>query len=92
MHRLCHLAEIQGDMTTLDLAMPRKQVCFACHEKSMLLRHHSPVVKGLCVDCHNAHSSNRRMLLRETTDTRRRNSELLPSRTENATGKTAKQP
>jgi predicted CXXCH cytochrome family protein len=68
---VCHLAETQGDMTTLNLTMPRKQICFACHEKSMSLRHHSPVVKRLCVDCHDAHSSNRRMLLREPTDTRK---------------------
>jgi hypothetical protein len=69
---VCHLAETQGDMTTLSLAMPRQQICFACHEKSMSLQRHSLGVKGICVDCHDAHSSNRRMLLREAFDTRRR--------------------
>jgi hypothetical protein len=68
---VCHLAQTQGDMTTLNLAMPRQQICFACHEKSMSLQRHSLGVKGMCVDCHDAHSSNRRMLLREAIDTRR---------------------
>jgi predicted CXXCH cytochrome family protein len=65
---VCHLARTQGDMTTLTLDMPKEQICFACHEKFMLLRDHSPVVKGLCIDCHDAHSSNRRMLLRNPAD------------------------
>jgi predicted CXXCH cytochrome family protein len=89
---VCHLAETQGDMTTLNLAAPKKQICFACHEKSLLLSRHSPVVKGLCEDCHDAHSSNRRMLLRETVDTRRSKSRLLPFLRINATRKAAKQP
>ena len=87
---VCHLAQTQGDMTTLNLATPRQQICFACHEKFMSLQRHSLGVKGLCVDCHDAHSSNRRMLLRQSAETRRRNSG--PSRTENATRKTADQP
>jgi predicted CXXCH cytochrome family protein len=51
-------------MTTLTLAMPKEQICFACHEKSAELRQHVPAVKALCVDCHDAHSSDQRMLLR----------------------------
>lgn len=69
---VCHLAETKGDMTTLNLAMPRQQICFACHEKSVSLQRHSPGVKGICADCHDAHSSRRRLLLREAIDTRRR--------------------
>jgi predicted CXXCH cytochrome family protein len=69
---VCHLAQTQGDMTILNLAMPRQLICFACHEKSVSLQRHSPGVKGICVDCHDAHSSDRRMLLREAIDTRRR--------------------
>lgn len=65
---VCHLAETQGDMTTLRLMMPKEQVCFACHEKSAELRRHSPVLKGQCVDCHDSHSSSRRMLLRGQSD------------------------
>lgn len=61
---VCHVARTRGDMTTLNLAMPKEQICFACHEKSAELQRHVPVVKGLCVDCHDAHSSERRMLLR----------------------------
>lgn len=62
---VCHLAKTQGDMTTLNLAMPKAQICFACHEKSAELQQHSPPAKGLCVNCHDSHSSARRMLLRE---------------------------
>jgi predicted CXXCH cytochrome family protein len=51
-------------MTTLTLAMPKEQICFACHEKSAELKQHVPAVKALCVDCHDAHSSEQRMLLR----------------------------
>ena len=48
---VCHVARTQGDMTTLTLAMPKEQICFACHEKSTELRQHSPAVKGSCLEC-----------------------------------------
>jgi len=65
---VCHLAKTQGDMTTLNLAMPKEQICFACHQTSTELQKHSPVVKGQCVDCHDAHRSSRRWLLREQAE------------------------
>jgi predicted CXXCH cytochrome family protein len=65
---ICHLAQTQGDMTTLSLIMPKEQICFACHEKSAELRQHTPVVQGRCVECHDSHSSDRRMLLRVAGD------------------------
>lgn len=37
---VCHLAKTQGDMTTLNLAMPKEQICFACNEKSAALKQH----------------------------------------------------
>ncbi len=61
---VCHVTRTQGDMTTLSLAMPKELICFACHEKSAQLQQHVPVVKGQCIDCHDAHSSDHRMLLR----------------------------
>jgi predicted CXXCH cytochrome family protein len=61
---VCHVARTQGDMTTLILAMPKEQICFACHEKSAALRQQVPAAKGQCMDCHDAHSSDQRMLLR----------------------------
>ena len=69
---VCHLAQTEGDMTTLNLAMPKEKICFACHEKSLQLQQHSPVVKGQgqCVYCHDIHSSSRRSLLREQADVR----------------------
>jgi predicted CXXCH cytochrome family protein len=62
---VCHLARTQGDMTTLTLLMPKSKICYACHEETSSVREHRPVVKGLCLDCHDAHSSNRHTLLRE---------------------------
>jgi predicted CXXCH cytochrome family protein len=62
---ICHLASTQGDLTRLNLIMPKEQICFACHEKSAELRQHSPQVNASCVECHDAHSSERPMLLRK---------------------------
>ena len=65
---VCHLAQTQGDMTTLTLLMPKSKICFACHEETGAVRDHRPVAKGLCLDCHDAHTSNQRMLMREPTE------------------------
>lgn len=67
---VCHLAQTQGDMTTLTLLMPKPKICFACHEEIVSVGQHRPAAKGLCLDCHDAHNSNRRMLLREETNAR----------------------
>ena len=61
---VCHLTRTQGDMTTVNLFMPKEQICFACHEQATEARQHPPTAKGRCVDCHDAHSSDQRMLLR----------------------------
>lgn len=61
---VCHVAMTQGDMTMVSLSMPKGKICFACHEESAAMRQHVPAVKGQCVECHDAHSSERRMLLR----------------------------
>ena len=76
---VCHLAQTQGDMTTLQLSLPKAEICFSCHEKSMMSREHSQGMKKLCVDCHDAHSSNRRMLLRDPLNTSQTNSLMSPS-------------
>jgi predicted CXXCH cytochrome family protein len=60
---VCHVSTTRGDMTTVSLSMPKTKICFACHEESVALRQHVPTVKGQCVDCHDAHSSDRKMLL-----------------------------
>ncbi len=62
---VCHLARTSGDMTTLTLLMPKPKICFACHEETWSVRQHRPVTKRPCLDCHDAHSSNQRMLLLE---------------------------
>lgn len=69
---VCHLSNTVGDMTTMDLAMPKEKICFACHEKSAESQRHSPVAKGQCVDCHDTHSSRRRSLLRDQVNVRHR--------------------
>jgi len=62
--QVCHLTQIQGDMTLVMLSMPKQKICFACHQESAAFREHVPTVKGQCLDCHDAHSSDRKMLLR----------------------------
>jgi predicted CXXCH cytochrome family protein len=61
---VCHLTQIQGDMTLVSLSMPKQKICSACHDEPAVLRLHTPAVKGQCLDCHDAHSSEQRMLLR----------------------------
>lgn len=61
---VCHVTQTQGDMMLVSLSMPKQKICFACHQESTALRQHVPAVKGQCVDCHDAHSSARKMLLR----------------------------
>ncbi|HEV3511333.1 MAG TPA: cytochrome c3 family protein [Candidatus Sulfotelmatobacter sp.] len=63
---VCHVAMTKGDMTMMSLSMPREKICSACHEETAALRQHVPAVKGACVECHDAHSSERRMLLLST--------------------------
>lgn len=62
---ICHVTMTQGDMLTVSLLMPKERICSACHEQSAALKQHVPAVKGSCVDCHDAHASSRKMLLRE---------------------------
>jgi len=61
---VCHVMQTQGDMTTVSLAAPKERICFSCHEKAESLRLHQSAAKGQCLDCHDAHSSDREMLLR----------------------------
>ena len=61
---VCHVTQTQGDMTLVSLSMPKQKICFACHQESTALRQHVPSVKGLCIECHDAHSSDQKMLLR----------------------------
>src|ERR1019366_2790399 len=65
---VCHFEKTEGDMTTVNLAMPKDQICFACHS-SVGLQKHLPNVKGQCLDCHDAHRSRRLLLLRERVAT-----------------------
>jgi predicted CXXCH cytochrome family protein len=60
---ICHLAQTQGDLTTLSLMMPKDKICFACHQDSTAMRRHTPAAAESCLECHDAHSSSRPMLL-----------------------------
>jgi predicted CXXCH cytochrome family protein len=62
---VCHVTMSRGDMMTVRLSMPKEKICSACHDEPAALRQHVPAVKGSCVDCHDAHSSDHRMLLRD---------------------------
>lgn len=63
---VCHVTMTQGDMTTVSLSMPKQKICSACHDQASALHQHVPGTKGACVECHDAHSSNLRMLLLES--------------------------
>lgn len=60
---VCHVTMTKGDMTLMSLSMPKEKICSACHDQAAALRQHVPSVKGTCVECHDAHSSERKMLL-----------------------------
>jgi predicted CXXCH cytochrome family protein len=53
----CHDVATDGKNTTVDLKMPKTQLCFACHQKSGEEYLHSPYAQGNCTSCHDAHSS-----------------------------------
>ena len=61
---VCHVESTQGDLTTMTLLMPKDKICYACHAQSAALRQHVPGSKQQCLQCHDAHSSKWRMLLR----------------------------
>ena len=63
---VCHVTQTRGDMTVVSLSMTKQKICFACHQESSAMRMHVPAVKGECIDCHDAHSSDQKMLLRVT--------------------------
>jgi predicted CXXCH cytochrome family protein len=69
---VCHVTATRGDMTVMSLSMPKEKICSACHEEGAALRQHVPAVKGTCVECHDAHSSERKMLLRLAASTAQR--------------------
>ncbi len=61
---VCHISMTQGDMTSMSLLMPKNRICYACHSESVALKQHTPDSKKQCLECHDAHSSDSRMLLR----------------------------
>jgi predicted CXXCH cytochrome family protein len=61
---VCHVAWTRGDMTTVTLSMPKERICYSCHEQAGEKQLHKKTVSGQCVECHDAHASDRAMLLR----------------------------
>jgi predicted CXXCH cytochrome family protein len=74
------------------LNLPKEQICLPAHEKSAELRRHTSVVQERCVECHDSHSSERRMLLREVCDLRDRGTTMLPPDRERAHRPTSARP
>ena len=61
---VCHVTMTRGDLTTVSLSMPKEKICSACHDEAAAMRQHVPPAKGHCIDCHDAHSSEYKALLR----------------------------
>ena len=53
----CHDVKTEGDTTTVNLVSPEQELCFTCHEKSKEKVLHGPYAQGLCVACHDPHTS-----------------------------------
>ena len=66
---VCHLTQTQGDMTVVSLSMPKQKICSACHDEQAALRRHAPATRGACLECHDAHNSDGKMLLRADATT-----------------------
>jgi len=64
----CHEAtgaEHPGEIKGFKLMDSTPELCFCCHEETAPNDHpHIPVVKGSCLDCHNAHGSSELVLLK----------------------------
>ncbi len=66
---VCHRVIADAETASVDLTMPKEQLCFTCHQKSGEEYQHLPYAKGLCVSCHDPHSSNYPMHLRAEVNT-----------------------
>jgi predicted CXXCH cytochrome family protein len=66
----CHFVQTENAKTTFVLAIPKEQICFACHDKATILQQHTPEVRKnqTCVECHDSHSSGYPMLLLASAD------------------------
>ena len=53
----CHNVKSDGTTTTVELAAPKNQLCFTCHDKSKEEVLHKPYEEGQCTTCHSPHSS-----------------------------------
>ena len=53
----CHNVKSDGTTTTVELAAPKNQLCFTCHDKSKEEVLHKPYEDGQCTTCHSPHSS-----------------------------------
>lgn len=53
----CHNVKSDGTTTTVELASPKNELCFTCHDKSKEETLHKPYEEGQCTTCHSPHSS-----------------------------------
>ena len=65
---LCHVVKSTGSYLTMSYPLPKEQLCFTCHERTAM-QQHFPTPKRECQDCHDAHRSNRAILLKRDVET-----------------------
>ena len=60
----CHTIELRADATYINLKLAGAAGCFACHPQAAFHYPHFPYASGMCVRCHDPHSSSSPKLLR----------------------------
>lgn len=60
----CHTIENREDVTYVELKSTDSVVCWECHQRVVVLHEHLPYKSGMCLRCHNPHSSANPRLLR----------------------------
>ncbi len=65
---LCHSSAGDGKTVEMLLTVPKEQICFVCHERAIMQQHVSSSTNKDCLGCHDAHRSERAMLLRRNVD------------------------
>ena len=65
----CHDVKTEKETTTINLILPKEELCFTCHEKSSEPVQHGPYGKGQCVKCHDPHTGDYEKQLRAEGNT-----------------------
>lgn len=65
---ICHSSAGDGKTVEMLLTVPKEQICFVCHERAVMQKHVSSSTNKDCLGCHDAHRSDRAMLLRRNIE------------------------